>query len=297
MLWLPFQPISAAVNNPPLPQGYKTYLADPGYLKREATTQSGFTLVGQPDCTGVSWQYGPVKFERYVSDVEPKYDPTGPWRLVTWQRVNSNEIPRGWKTTRLVMNTSRTGFATIDGAADYFKKWDSHAQRHRKTWLKQANDWEIVPITVDEYIAAYKRSKQDAFLKFLFSNMLKQKAKGHGALLHIVGARHKTPHSQVEAGFAFIDVPETQQSIHLMSFHSEEAKKVSVGTGLMDYWFLRSPEFGIKYLEFGCFWTPGEPKSWQGFSKFKAQFGLQFTDYPQPLARFMGQSPIAKLKK
>lgn len=288
MLWFPVPKSHLPVNNAPLPEDYLTYMSHPGYLAREVATQSGFVQTGSAACPGVAWKYGPLRFERYVGDNEPEYDPNGPPRLVTWQRVNSNHVPPGWKTTRLVMATSRTGFATVDGSPEYYKQWSSHAQRHRKQWLKQKAEWEIVPITVDEYIAAYKRSKQDAFLKFLFSNMLREKTRGHGARVHIVGARRTAPHSPTEAGFAFIDVPETQQSIHLMSFHSQAAKEVSVGTGLMDYWFQQAPAAGTRYLEFGCFWTPGEPNSWKGFTKFKSQFGLHFTDYPQPLARFMG---------
>lgn len=289
MLWFPVPKIHQPVDNTPLPEGYRSYMAHPGYLAREVSTQCGFTLVGNDACAGVGWHYGPLRFERYVGDTEPEYDPTGPLRYVTWQRVNSNVVPPGWKPTRFVMATSRTGFATVDGVPEYFKTWSSHAQRHRKQWLKQAADWEIVPITVDEYIAAYKRSTQDAFLKFLFSNMLKQKTIGHGERLQIVGARRKAPHSPTEAGFAFVNVPETQQSIHLMSFHSQAAKEVSVGTGLMDFWFRQAPAASTRYLEFGCFWTPGEPTSWKGFSKFKAQFNLHFTDYPHPLARWMGK--------
>lgn len=291
MLWFPVQKLHMTVNNAPLPEGYASYLSNPGYLGREVKTQAGFQLVGTPEATGVAWKYGPLRFERYVGDGEPPYDPTGPLRLVTWQCVNRDVIPDGWKPTRLVMATSRTGFAEIDGSPDYAKRWSSHAQRHRKQWLKQSADWEIVPITVDEYITAYKRSTQDKFLKFLFSNMLREKARGHGANVHIVGARKKIPHSPTEAGFAYVDVPETKQSIHLMSFHNDYAKKCSVGTGLMDYWFAQAPQSGTRFLEFGCFWTPGEPNSWKGFTQFKSQFGLHFTDYPRPLARWMGQRP------
>ena len=38
-----------------------------------------------------------------------------------------------------------------------FQNWASHAQRHRKNRLKH-DDWEIAPITIEEYLAAYKRS-------------------------------------------------------------------------------------------------------------------------------------------
>lgn len=288
MIWLPGPKVRTQdLRNPPLPEDYVSYLAHPAYIAREVTAQPSFTKVQSGDAHGVAWKYGPFRFERYVGDVEPAYTDQGPFRLMTWQRVERNDVPDGWKESRFVMRTSRTGYASVSIDADYATHWSSHAKRHRKHWNKQ-NGWEIVPITMEEYLAAYKRSKMDAFLKFLFTSLLKQKAKSHGELLHIVGAKRKEPHAPTEAGFAFVDVPETQQSIHLMSFHSELAKTISAGTGLMDYWFQRAPSAGVRYLEFGTFWTPGEPNSWKGFTNFKSQFGVTFHDYPRPLARWVG---------
>lgn len=275
------------IANAPLPDGFVPHLSHRAYLTRETGAQKGFRILGDAATpAGVTWSYGPIRFERYVGDDEPPASNDGPLRLVTWQRVMRKDAPPGWKESRFVMRTSRTGFATVTGDDAYAKTWSSHAQRHRKHWLKQ--DWEIVPITVDEYLAAYKRSSMDKFLKFLFSNLLQQKIKGHGAHVHIVGAKRKGAHMPTEAGFAFIDVPEVSQSIHLMSFHTDEAKKVSAGVGLMDYWFQHARAHAIRFLDFGCFWTPGEPTSWKGFSQFKGQFGLQFIDYPRPLARWAG---------
>lgn len=286
MLFFP-QSRVRGTNNPPLPSDYVPYLSHPAYVTREVSSQNGFRVVTSGDATGVTWAFGPFRFERFVGDTEPVADTEGPWRLLTWQRVGRTDVPAGWKESRFVMRTSRTGHATVDGNPEYYKAWSSHAQRHRKNWLKH-DDWEIVPITMEEYLAAYKRSKMDKFLKFVFTSLLKQKAKAHGDRLHIVGAKRKEPHAQTEAGFAFVDVPETHQSTHLMSFHNTAARDVSAGTGLMDYWFRYAAEHGIRYLEFGTFWTPGEPNSWKGFSHFKGQFGMTFHDYPLPLARWVG---------
>lgn len=272
--------------NPALPNDYVAHLSHPAYLAREIASQEGFKPVQSGEAHGVTWKFGPFTFERYVGDDEPVYTDAGPFRLVTWQRLTRKDEPDGWKETHLVMTTSRTGFATVDGDPDYFKKWTSHAQRHRKGWLKKT-DWEIVPITMDEYISAFKRSGMDGFLKFLFSNMLKQKVQGHGKNVVIVGARLKGT-SAIEGGFVHVDIPEIQQSLHLMSFHTDIAKKNEVGIGLMDYWYQYALQHGIKYLEFGCFWTPGEPNSWKGFSQFKSQFNPQFHDYPRPMMRYMG---------
>lgn len=290
MIWLPAPKIRTQdLRNPPAPDGYLPYLSHRAYLEREVIAQKGFRIVESGDTVGVTWNYGPFRFERYVGDVEPAYTQEGPYRLVTWQRVARTDIPDHWKESHFVMRTSRTGYAVADGEPNYYKQWASHAQRHRKNWVKHP-DWEIVPITMEEYLAAYKRSKMDAFLKFLFTSLLKQKAKSHGDLLHIVGVKRKVPHAMTEAGFAFIDIPETRQSLHLMSFHNDASKEASAGTGLMDYWFQRSPAAGIRFLEFGTFWTPGEPNSWKGFTQFKGQFGITFHDYPRPLARWMGNT-------
>lgn len=274
--------------NPPLPDGYTPYLTHAAYLAREVAAQPSFHMVTAGDSRGVTWHYGPFHFERYVGDAEPAYTQEGPFRLATWQRIERKDQPHGWRETGLVMATSRTGFSTLSGSPDYAKTWSTHAQRHRKTWLKKT-DWEIVTISMEDYLAAFKRAKMDLFLKFMFTNLLKQKVKGHGELVHIVGARITTPNSPIEAGFAFVHVPETRQAIHLVAFHTDVAKAHSVGVGLMDYWHQWALAANVRFLEFGMFWTPGEPNSWKGFSQFKSQFGLQFHDYPRPLMRWVGK--------
>jgi hypothetical protein len=45
---------------------------------------------------------------------------------------------------------------------------------------------------------------------------------------------------------------------------------------------------GLRVLDFGVFWAPGDPKSWMGFSQFKAQFNIHFIRYPLALARWVG---------
>jgi hypothetical protein len=276
-----------AHNPESLPLDYPNYLAQRSYLEREAKTFKNFSVATLGEIVGLAWHYGPLRFERYVGDVEPNDNQHGPLRLVTWQRLTRLDEPKNWKKSRLVMPSSRTGFATVEPAGDYTTNWTSHAKRHRKNWLKQS-DWQIMPITAEEYINAYQRSKMRRSLKNLFTDLVRKKITGHGEHIKIIGAKTARPDAAIEAGFAFVDVPETGQSIHLTSFFNSAARPVSAGTGLIDAWFNHARDNNIKYLEFGLFWTPGEPDSWQGFSQFKSQFGVQFVDYPKPLVRWMG---------
>src|SRR5690606_31616023 len=101
------------------------------------------------------------------------------------------------------------------------------------------------------------------------------------------GVRRKGE-EKIIAGFVATDVPEAKQSKHFISFLHPEAKRAPVGTGLMDVWFERALANGTKHLDFGVFRAPGDPSSWEGFSKFKGQFGIFFIRYPYPLVRTAG---------
>ncbi len=260
--------------------GYQQHLGHPAFLERDARGRGkNFRLVGTPTCAGVTWNYGPCGFGRYVSDEEPKPLPEGMKRMIFWQRLTRQDIPPGWTLSKLAIHQSRTGVAIVP-EGDITQHWQTHAIRHYKNWLKQG--WIIEPITLHQYYEVSGRSTLRPDHKKAFCGMLAEKMVGHGELVHIVGARPKE--SEVyEAAFACIDIPETSASLHHVSCCTPTGREVDAGTGLMAWWFVRAQQVGIHFLDFGLFWTPGEPESWQGFSRFKSQFGTQFFDYPQLL--------------
>ena len=244
----------------PLPEGYLNYRQDEGHLARECAASTRYRLIGREGRRGTGWHFGPFWFEKYVGDVEPAPAAGGPRRMIIWQQVTRTDAPPGWKRSRSVMNVRMTGFAAVGSKDEYFKNWTPHARRHRNRWMKQ-NEWEIVAPTLGEFLAAYKLARKDAFLKHLFSGLLREQIRAHGGLVRWIGIRRKNGDGRIEAGFAFVDVPESRQSIHLISFIHESARHDAVGFGMMDHWFRYAIDHGIRFLDFDRFWAPGEPPS------------------------------------
>jgi hypothetical protein len=278
-----YRPHGAGTMGDSVPEGYEVYHASREYIERECKESDRFTLVGTPGIWGSRWHYGPMWFEKYWGDREPKLDPGGPLRLVIWQAVSRMDTPKGWHRTSLTNHFKMTGFATV--VPDYEQNWSSHALRHRAKWLKERDQWELFTPTLQEFMDAYKRCKMDSVLKYLYLDLLKHK----GQRLELYALRRKAPGSSIEAGFAAVDIPEFKQSKHFASFILPSAKQDPVGIGLMDEWHRDALKKGFQYLDFGLYWAPGDPKDWRGFSRFKGQFGIWYVRYPLPMVRLIGK--------
>lgn len=267
-----------------IPYQYRHYRESKEFIEREEKVLH-YKLTSNA-VPGVTWRLGPLRFERYLSDLEPEILP-GPSRLIIWQRIRHGNNVEGWKNFITRADARRTGFVELTKQPEYWNNWSAHAKRHRLKWLenKENKSWEIYTPTSEEFLEAYKKHKMSALLRHLFIGLYKDKLKGHGDLVGIIGARQiKGP---LEAAFVYVDVPEIKQSFHLISFHSELAKKNSVGVGLIDEWFKYAISKGFSYLDFCIFWAPGDPADWKGFSSFKSQFGTRFIDYPKPLFKWV----------
>lgn len=259
-----------------------TYRAHPAYLKRESGGANRTSIVGKEGCWGSRWFHGVLCFERYTTDMEPSVPKDGQGRFITWQPVKRTDRPNGWWRGFPGMSIGLTGYAMVPESGGIDRDWEAHARRHLVRWRKSG--WSIREISLDEYREAYSGSKQDVILRTMFGSILNEKLRHHEGLWHMYGAS-PTPDGKVEAGFVCVDVPETKESLHLMSFIRPAAYESSAGTGLMAHWFETALTRGLKYLDFGIFWKEGDPKSWKGFSRFKSQFGIRFVKFPTPLVR------------
>ncbi len=269
----------------PLPEAYVPYKQCREYFARECAADPRSEVVGAPGAWGTRWRHGPFRFEKYTTDVEPAIA-AGPRRMVIWQRIARQDVPRGWWRAWSDMSVRMTGIATL--APGYEAAWSPHARRHAAQWRKRVavGEWEIVEPSAEQFLQAHAASRQDVALRLSFATILKEKIRSHGGRVRLIAARR--PGGVIEAGLAVIDVPEIVQSIHLMSFLHRGAEKSSAGVGLIDRWFQTSLERGVRFLDFGLFWAPGDPRSWRGFSRFKSQFGVHLIRYPRPLIRFAG---------
>jgi hypothetical protein len=270
----------------PLPDGYVPYRACLQYFQREGGASRNSGPAGSPACQGARWRHGPLHFEKFVTDVEPPRDGSGPLRMTIWQRFARTDRPKGWLRGPASMSFRLTGFATADGADG--RTWSGHARRHLQHWKKlvAAGKREVAEVSLEEYLAAYARADQDFVMKAAFPSILRDKAAAHGNLFHLVASRR--PGGPLDAGLAYLYIPEAGTSTHVSAFMAGDGKDDSASTGLIAHWFARCAEDGIPILDFGFFWAPGDPTDWRGFSRFKAQFGVRLISYPPPLFRFSG---------
>lgn len=268
----------------PLPPGYMPHDACRPFLAREARARGRrFTFVEEGDLFGLTWKYGPLRFARFLTDTEPEWKFPHPRpHFFFWQRITRTDTPDGWKVSKVALHQSRIGISEIPPQGNALAHISSHAKRHVHAWKKQS--WIIEPITVHEYWDVAFRSTLKGAHKSAFNVLLAEKIAGHGNRVGIVGARPKDS-SRHEAAFAFLDIPELFTSVHHVSCTTPKGKDADAGTGLMAWWLERLQQKGYRFADFGLFYTPGEPHSWQGFSRFKAQFCTQFHDFPEMLQR------------
>ena len=264
---------------------YQRYLENKEYILRDCKRTERLQLSGHEGCWGLRWRMGPFWFENFFGDAEPPVE-DGPKRLIIWQPVSREDAPPGWHKTRFLNHIKMTGFAMVSRTEPYWNNWSDHAKRHRKKWVAEKDQWEEFEPTLEEFIAAYKKAPMDPVLRVLYIDLLKSHKRAQGEHLHVVGMRRAG--GPIEAGFVHVDAPEARQSKHFISFIARSARSTSVGTGMMDNWFLHALGSGIDLLDFGVYWTKGDPRSWKGFSRFKSQFGITFVHYPYPCWRIAG---------
>ncbi len=271
-----------------LPPDFRLDRETEAVVDREVRVYRQFQKVRAGGAVGFRFRLGPVVTDYFVGNREPTVDPKeGPLRRVTWQPTSRNDIPPGWRPSLIRNTLKRSGFTRLDGSPDYRKTWTQHARRHVRKW-EQQTEWEIREVELRPFLEAYWKSPKDPVLKGMFKHFLKKKVEADGPLVHLAAAVRRSKPEEIGAGFAFVDAPEANMSIHAISFIRGMAKDSSAGHGLIDYWFQHARKTGIAYLNFGNFWAPGCPGEWLGFSEFKSQFGITFIEHPNTLGRWAG---------
>jgi spermidine synthase len=273
-----------ALSQPPLPDSYVPYRQDPAFLKREFAGNRRFRFLAERP-GAMRWNFGPFWFESWHGDEAPAATAGGPKRIVLWQRSVRRDVPAGWRPVPPVPPPQLTGFAVLD--ARWLEAWTPHARRHLNRWRRET-DWEIVETDLETFLAAYRRAPIKPSIRSTYAAALRQKIRLHGPdRLHLLGAR-KRGADGIAAGFAFLDIPESSQSLHVASFVNPEAEGVAAGVGLIEAWFRHGLDRKLSFLDFDLFWTPGDPRDRRGFSRFKSQFGVRFVRHPRLLYRLTG---------
>ncbi len=294
---LAYRPFGNGRVGDPLPKDYKYYRQSQDLLSGECSTAFKPTIIGKPGCIGVRWKVGPVYFELFSSDIEPEIEPFPHFRYITWEPVTRAEKPKGWKWSRLTMLVRKTGYCQLNGDREYWKKWDSHAQRHRKKWLeKDSQNYEIDTASLEEFIQSYNNTKKLPFLRGAFISVLKRRYERNKKDLHLFVVREKAS-KKIVAGLATLDLMDIRASQHVIAFFHKSVAHTSVNVGLIDNWYQHALKKNIRCLNFGIFWHPGDPKSFKGFSHFKRQFNIRYIVYPKPFFRSIRANRMPLEKK
>lgn len=281
-----FRPHGAGVVGDPVPDGYRRYMATRGYLEREFAGWPRFRVVHAGTATGVSQSMGLFGLDIFRGDDEPRCVSRPKGHVDLWYPTVRMDVPAGWRRFPVPGDRRMTGFAPIGPLGDrYWERWSSQAQRHRKQWERQAVLERFTP-AVEEYVAAYADCGMRKSLIDAFTEALVRKSKTHAGLVRLFGAREADSKKMV-AGLATLDIPESHQAMHVTSFIHPSVRSSPVGVALVDAWFADAQARGLSFLDFDGFYAPGDPVSWKGYSKFKAQFGVHFIKYPGSLVRWV----------
>jgi len=239
----------------------------------------------------IAWRVWPLSIEAYHSEEEPvPITPPPynlPFRMIMWHRPHDGPKPNGWVQFRKRPD-SLIGFADITNSTSYEELWTANARRDRKLWLtRHSSAYTIETIPYSEFKAAYLQGTIEPVMKrLLLQSTVFEHTRTNSTKLSLWGARRKSD-GKIVAGMAALDSPSSQGSYNLAAFYLKEARKDLVMTGVVDHWFKESQKKGIRFLQFGSFYQPGDPKSWKGFSNFKAKFGIHYVTRPPTLYKWI----------
>ena len=268
----------------PLPEGYQPLRTCKEFLLREGSGGWHRWYIEVDGVPGLRWNSGLFPVDGFYGERAPLGHTVKPARIAVWQpfTITTREI-EGWHPSLVSIGQRLHWVAPIPNEAEYWKSWDPHAQRHRRQWLKQEG-LTIREESIESFIEVYLRTPTK-FPQEIFLHMLRGRARCHGVHMHPWVMRDDKT-GKALAGLVVLDAPEVKQSIHLAAFTHPDGFNRSVGVGMIDHWFQEGIRQGFTYLDFDLFWNQGDPEAWQGFSRFKGQFGIHYIRYPQPFTNY-----------
>lgn len=239
---------------------------------------------------GVYWRLWPFSFEDYRTDLEPAIQELPrnmrmPIRIVMWQRRVNGRIPPGW----ICFSDKpflKVGFTPLQGF-QYAKKWSETAQRELKKWhgTLLGRRYSIRPISYKDFEQGYLKSTLPFLMKdaMLAEVKMRMKNKKTPVTFH---AAERVSDGEIVAGLSVMESPSLGISYYLAGFFKKDAENDPVMIGLFDFWFQDALARGLKFIDLGNFWKPGDESSWKGFSLFKAKFNPLYFFYPTKLYKF-----------
>ena len=246
------------------------------------------------DPRGIRWSLWPFTFEDYWGDNEPdmiasRKGALARSRVITWQRVRSGTLPRGWM--QFSVSPSRIdGVMPLSAGADYAERWNKNARRDLRLFKEACAEGLCIiePLSWEEFEASYRQSLiakrvNLARLEDVEHRLVYRETRDN---IEFWGVRD-TRTGKIIAGTGIIYSPTYQSSTHIAPFILAEGRDVYAATGLIDHWFAQTQARGYRYAVTLNFWYKGWPKEWKGFSLFKSHFGFSYIAYPPTLYKFV----------
>ena len=258
----------------PLPEGYVYYRQSFEYLKGEARNPEKNVIIKRSGRYAVRTEVQPnVFFESHNTDEEPAIEPFPQDRLILWETLTRTDCPSGWKRGKKHHNLRQIGVSVLNGNVEYWKKWSSHARRHRKKWLSQ-KIFSIQEVSLEDFVKGFLRSNKLPEWRDIFIELLERRSIKNKHHVKFFGILNES--GTVVAGLAVLDLPDVSTSKHMIAFFDDALSNTSVNYGLIDHWHQHCLRKNICFLDFGIFWHPGDKKEFQGFSQFKSQFNIHY---------------------
>ncbi len=239
-----------------------------------------------------AWRLWPVSVESYHSEGEPNLAASAPFslpfRLVMWHRdTDTAPHPKGWVAFRS-RPESVIGFSDITNLKEYTTRWSKGARRERALFQKRfSHAYSIERTTYPEFENAYLRGTIRPILKhILVKTIVKPHTQKNSEHVTLWVARRRAD-TKIVAGIATLDSPTGNGSYYLAGFYLREVSKIPLMTALIDNWFTVSQQKGLRFMHFGLFYQPGDPRAWKGYSNFKAKFGVQYASRPPTLYKWI----------
>ena len=266
-----------------LPEGFIHPTQSKQYLK--AAFASKIAFLGKPPYLGALCDFGWIKFEYFTGEAEPQKSQQKGIGVQIWHQVKRDKAPKTWWPLITILRRSSIALIDLEGIGEeYWRDWSEHTRRQRKKWYAQKTHY-INEATKEEFLEAYQHCTLKPSLKSLFSHSLRRHVESYQENVHFLVVREKSTQTII-AGFMTVDDFETSQSFYPVAFILPVAKNTAASVGLVEYWLHSCQKKGLRYINLGIVWMPGDPLSWKGYSQFKALFHPQILLFQKPLVRF-----------
>jgi SAM-dependent methyltransferase len=260
-----------AAHRLPDPQ-FVSYRTNAAYVAREFGRKKGFTcLTSSAGESGVTWNVGPLRFERWYS-VEPPEAPVKKPCLQLWQPTKDVDRPRGWWPC-VDFSPRQTGHMAVKDAAIVAQT--EYVKRHMKQWGK-----------IKGAVIRYVQDVDHLNAPAPFVAKTNDIKAGHPGLVRCFLAENELS-GELYGVLTVVDVPEISVSVHYASFLTPAGKRASAGTALIMKWYESCAELGFAFADFDLVWSKGDPSAWKGYSEFKLHFRPQLIRHPHPLVRLV----------